>query len=438
MIQCLGMSKPRLAGRKIKNLKWWICTLMFLATLVNYLDRQTLAVATPAIAREFSLSNQDIALINNAFTAAYTIGQLLMGRLADVLGTRAGFLLIMIVWSAAGMLCSTARGVLSLSVFRFILGLGEAGNWPVSVKAVSEWFPAKLRSLGVAYFSSGSGVGAMLAPIVIAQVIIWGGWRSSFIVIGALGFLWVPLWLWFYRSPRENPFITAAELAELEAEASPGGPGRGTPGLGAMLREWVGLLRYRQIWGVFLVRFFSDAILWFYIQWLPKYFADARGYSIEDIRNKLWIVFLPTIFAVMAGGAASSWLIRRGWTINWARKSVMLITGLLMVSSAGVGVAKSDLVALVLSSLALLAFYAYSVNTLTLPADLVPSRLVASVSGLSGMGAGIGSVLFTALVGWLADTHSFTPVFMLVGLLPLLSLLMLFAVMGPVRRVITE
>lgn len=425
------------AVRKIKNLKWWICTLLFLATLVNYLDRQTLAVATPEIAREFDLNNQDIALINNAFTAAYTIGQLLMGRFVDILGTKAGFAFIMVFWSAAGILCSTARGALSLSIYRFLLGLGEAGNWPVSVKAVSEWFPAKSRSIGVAFFSSGSGVGAMLAPIVIAQIIIWGGWRMSFIAIGALGFLWLPLWWWFYRSPREHPWITSEELREIEAEKGTA-PAGGPTGVTAMLREWVGLLRYRQIWGVFLIRFFSDSILWFYIQWLPKYFADERGYSMQEIRDKLWIVFLPTIFAVMLGGAASSWLIRRGWSVDRSRKTVMLITGLLMLSSMPVGVVESDLVALLLSSTALLAFYAYSVNTLTLPADLVPSRLVASVSGLSGMGAGIGSVCFTYMVGRIADAFSFTPVFFLVGLLPLLSLAMLFFVTGRIRRVIEE
>ena len=424
------------ASRKIRNLKWWICALLFLATLVNYLDRQTLSVATPEIAREFELNNQDIAFINNAFTMAYTVGQLLTGRLVDILGTRTGFLLIMALWSAAGILCSASRGVLSLSFFRFVLGLGEAGNWPASVKAVSEWFPAKTRGIGVAFFSSGSGVGAMMAPILIAQVIIWTGWRSAFIVIGALGFLWIPLWLWFYRSPREHWGITREELAELEAELRPAPKGRA--GLGRMLREWAGLLRYRQIWGVFLIRFFSDSILWFYIQWLPKYFADERGYSMEEIRNHLWIVFLPTTFAALIGGGASSWLIRKGWTVDRARKTVMLVTGLLMMSSIPVGLVSSDLVAILLSANALLAFYAYSVNTLTLPADLAPSRLVASVSGLSGMGAGLGSVCFTYLVGRLADAQSFTPVFVLVGLLPLVSLAMLFFVTGRIRPVIED
>lgn len=424
-------------GRKLKNLKWWICTLLFLATLINYLDRQTLSVATPEIAREFSLTNQDVAFINNAFTAAYTVGQLLTGRLIDVLGTRMGFLLIMVVWSAAGVLCSTARGTASLSLFRFILGFGEAGNWPVSVKAVAEWFPARLRSMGVAYFSSGSGVGAMLSPILIAQVIIWAGWRASFVVIGALGFLWVPLWLWFYRSPREHWLMTPEELAEVEPE---GGRGRGGAASGrrSILREWAGLLRYRQVWGVFFVRFFSDSVLWFYIQWLPKYFADERGYSMQEIRDHLWIVFLPTTFAALLGGGASSRLIRKGWTVDRGRKTVMLVTGLTMTASLPVGFVGSDLAAILLCATALLAFYAYSVNTLTLPADLVPARLVASVSGLSGMGAGIGSVCFTYVVGRLADAQSFTPVFVLVGLLPLASLAMLFFVTGRIQRIIPE
>lgn len=425
-----------LPWRRGRHLKWWIATLLFFATLINYLDRQTLAVATPSIAAEFGLTNQDVAFINNAFTAAYTIGQLLAGKLMDLTGTRLGFVIIMVFWSSAGMLCAAARGVASLALFRFLLGFGEAGNWPVAVKAVSEWFPARLRGLAVAYFSSGSGVGAMLAPVLIAQIILWAGWRAAFIVIGLTGFLWLPFWLRLYYPPRQHPSISAEELAEITAEGVPGGS-RAQP-LGAMLREWAGLLRYRQIWGVLLVRFFSDAILWFYIQWLPKYFADERGYSMEDIRNRLWIVFLPAIFAALAGGGASGWLIRRGWDISRARKTVMLVTGLVMVSSAGVGLVDSDAVAILLASLALLAFYGYSANTLTLPADLVPPRLVASVSGLSGTGAGIGSIAFTYVVGRLADQQSFTPVFVLAGLLPLASLAMLFFVMGRIKRIIPE
>jgi len=423
--------------RRIRNLKWWIASVLFLATLINYLDRQTLAVATPDIVREFGLSNQQVAFINNAFTAAYTIGQLVTGRLMDILGTKTGFLVIMIFWSVADILCATARGMYSLSFFRFLLGLGEAGNWPVSVKAVSEWFPARLRGLGVAWFSCGSGVGAMLAPILIAQFILWFGWRWAFVLTGLFGFFWVPLWLWFYRSPRQHWLITPEELEEIEREV--GAESKQPPlTLGRMLREWADLLRYRQIWGVFMVRFFSDCILWFYIQWLPKYFADERGYSTEDIRNNLWIAFLPTIFATLLGGAASGRLIQKGWDVSRARKTVMLVTGLMMTASVGVGLVKSDLVALLLSSVALLSFYGYSVNTLTLPADLVPPRLVASVSGLSGTGAGIGSILFTFLVGYIADHYSFTPVFVLVGIMPLLSLSMLFFVTGRIHRIIPE
>ncbi len=423
--------------RGLRNLKWWIASVLFLATLINYLDRQTLAVATPDIVREFGLSNRDVAIINNAFTAAYTIGQLLTGRLIDLVGTKMGFVLIMVFWSVADILCALSRGVFSLSVFRFLLGLGEAGNWPVSVKAVSEWFPARLRGLGVAWFSCGSGVGAMLAPIFIAQLILWFGWRWAFVLTGLLGFLWLPLWLWFYHPPRKHWLITAEELAEIEREV--GRESRQPPmTLGQMFREWAALLRYRQVWGVFMVRFFSDCILWFYIQWLPKYFADERGYSMEDIRNNLWIAFLPTIFATLLGGAASGRLIQRGWEVNRARKTVMLVTGLTMTASIGVGLVESDLVALLLSSVALLSFYGYSVNTLTLPADLVPPRLVASVSGLSGTGAGIGSILFTFLVGYLADQYSFRPVFVLVGIMPLLSLSMLFFVTGKIQRIIHE
>ncbi len=421
------------------KLRWWICTLLFLATLINYLDRQTFAVATPAIVEELELNNDDVANINIAFTSAYMVGQLVTGRVMDMLGTRAGFVLIMVFWSASGILCSTARGIFSLSFFRFCLGLGEAGNWPASVKAISEWFPARQRGLGVAYFSGGgSGLGAMMAPPLIAQLILWGDWRWSFVMIGLTGFAWLPLWLWFYHAPREHWLSSPDELQELaEDRAAQGDTGSAATPQG-MFAGWATVLRYRQVWGVALVRFFSDSILWFYLQWLPKYFVDERGYSMEDIRDRLWIVFLPAIFASFLGGGISGNLIKRGWSVNRARKTVMVVTGLAMVSSAGVGIVASDVTALVLSSIALLSFYAYSTNTLTLPTDMVPPRLVASVSGFSGMAAGLGSVLVTKLVGHVADTYSFTPVFVMVGILPLLSLAMLLLVTGPVKRVVTE
>ena len=432
------MSDTPQAASGVKNLRWWICTLLFLATLINYLDRQTFAVATPAIVDEFGLTNDDVANINIAFTSAYMVGQLVTGRLMDMLGTRLGFLLIMVFWSVSGIFCATARGIGSLSLFRFCLGLGEAGNWPASVKAISEWFPARERGLGVAYFSgAGSGLGAMIAPLVIAQLILWTDWRWSFVVIGVLGFLWVPLWLWFYRSPDQHWLMRKDELAELQKEQSDQGGGEAQKKQG-VFAGWGTVLRYRQVWGVALVRFFSDSILWFYLAWLPKYFVDERGYQMEDIRDRLWMVFLPAIFASFLGGGISGRLIQKGWSVNRARKTVMLVAGLAMVSSVGVGYAESDVTALVLSSIALLSFYAYSTNTLTLPADLAPPRLVASVSGFSGMGAGLGSVLFTKLVGYVADTYSFTPVFVLVGILPLLSLAALFFVMGPVTRVVRE
>ena len=421
------------------KLRWWICTLLFLATLINYLDRQTFAVATPAIVEEFDLTNDDVANINIAFTSAYMVGQLVTGRVMDVLGTRAGFVLIMVFWSVSGILCSTARGIFSLSFFRFCLGLGEAGNWPASVKAISEWFPARQRGLGVAYFSGGgSGVGAMIAPLLIAQLILWTDWRWAFVIIGLAGFAWLPLWLWFYRSPHDHPHMSREELAELSDDSASQGDSSTVEKPEGMFTGWGAALRYRQVWGVALVRFFSDSILWFYLAWLPKYFVDERGYSMEDIRDRLWMVFLPAIFASFLGGGISGHLIKRGWSVNRARKTVMLVTGLAMVSSAGVGFAESDVTALALSSIALLSFYAYSTNTLTLPADLVAPRLVASVSGFSGMGAGLGSVLVTKLVGYIADSYSFTPVFVMVGVLPLLSLAMLFTATGPIKRIETK
>ena len=394
-----------------QSFRWTIAGLLFLATFINYIDRQTFSIASPLLAKLYHLSNNDIANIILAFTLAYTIGQVLAGKLIDVLGTRGGFALIMLVWSVAGAATAWAGSVFGFAAWRFVLGLGEAGNWPASIKAVAEWFSPRQRALGNAIFSAGSSVGAIAAPPLLGLMIQRWGWQSAFLVTGTLGLLWLLLWLPLYR-----PGPEAVAVAE-----KPKG-------------EFWRVLSYRPVWGLILVRFFTDPVWWFYISWLPKYMADERGFGMKEIAAQLWIPYVTSAFGGLVSGDVTSRLIRRGWSPNRARKTVMTASALLMLAGFWVASVASATLALLLVSVAVFGFYAFAVNTHAIVADLFPSRLVASVSGISGLGAGVGFMIFTKVVGMVADRYSFAPVFVIAGLMPLVALFALLVIMGPVRR----
>lgn len=397
------------------SFRWVIAGLLFLATFINYIDRQTFAIASPLLAKTYNLSNDDIANIILGFTLAYTIGQVLAGKLIDGLGTRGGFAVIMLVWSLAGAATASARSVFGFTFWRTVLGLGEAGNWPACVKAVAEWFTPQQRALGNAIFSAGSSLGAILAPFLIGRMIIHWGWQWSFVVTGASGLLWLLLWLPLYR---------------------PGPEARGAPVPTEKPRsEFWKLLRYRPVWGLILVRFFTDPVWWFFIAWLPKYMADERGFGMKDISDWLAIPYATSAFGGFASGWVTAGLIRRGLNPDRARKAVMTVAALLMLTSFWVAKVASWWVALWLVSVAVFGFYAFAVNTHAIVSDLFPTRLVASVSGISALGAGVGSIIFTKVVGLVADKYSFAPVFVIAGLMPLVALFALLVVMGPVRRV---
>lgn len=396
--------------------RWTVAALLFIATFINYIDRQTFSIAAPLLAKLYNLTNNDIANIVLAFTVAYTIGQALSGKLIDVMGTRAGFAAMMLVWSAAGAATATAGSVASFSAWRFVLGLGEAGNWPASVKAVAEWFAPKQRALGNAVFSAGSSAGAIAAPVLIGLMITRWGWQSAFLVTGLSGLLWLAVWLPLYRN---GPF------AQPRPAAKPKG-------------EWLSLLGHRPVWGLIMVRFFTDPVWWFYIAWLPKYMADARGFQMADITRRLWIPYVTSAFGGFVSGWVVSRLIEAGWPAGRARKTVMTVAGLMMLSGLWVAKVQSADFALWLVAISVFGFYAFAVNTHAIVADVFPSRLVASVSGISGFGAGVGSMIFTKLVGVLADSYGFDPVFVIAGLMPIVALFGLLVVLGPVRPAFSE
>ena len=423
------------AGFKLRGLRWWIISLIFLATLINYIDRLTISVLAPVITRDLGLSNTQFGGIVTWFLFAYTISQGLSGKLYDRIGTKRGFVCSIVLWSIAAMAHAFARGLASLSVFRFVLGLGEAGNWPGAAKTVAEWFPIRERAFGMAIFNSGAAIGSVVAPPLIVWLSLNYGWKTTFIVTGSLGFGWLVLWLLVYQTPARHPWLGEEERKLIRegqrAEGAADALGIEPPApLG-----WRELLRYRQVWAIILARFLTDPIWWLYISWLPKYLADARGFSLVKIGLFAWVPYVAADAGSLSGGWLSGYLISRGWSVNRARKAVILMAALLMPAGILAAFAHDAMVALVLIGVVLFGFQVWINNVQTLPSDFFSDKAVASVAGLGGTGAGIGSMIFIFSTGWVVDRFSYVPVLVAAGLLAPFGTLVLFALSGRIKRV---
>ncbi len=395
------------------HLRWWIAALLFLATVINYVDRQCLSVLAPVLRDEFGMTNADYSRIVSAFMLAYLIMQTGSGRLMDRLGTKAGFALCIAWWSVAAILHAASRSALHLGLFRFLLGLGEAGNWPGAVKAIAEWFPTRERAFAIGLFNSGSTVGATVAPPLVAWLALGYGWRKAFLITGSLGFLWLVLWLFFYQRPERHRWMSSAELELIRS-------GREDPRVGERIR-WRSLFGYRQVWGLVVGRMLADPVWWFYVFWLPEYLKREREFSLAMIGYFAWIPFLAADIGNLTGGALSGLLIKRRSPVLRARKAVMLACALLMMAGIPGVLVREAWAAVALISLVTFAYSAWAANILTLPADLFPPQIVASVSGLSGTGAAAGGMIFTLITGYVVDRFSYLPVFTAAGLMPLAS-----------------
>lgn len=403
--------------RPIRNLRWVIIATCFLTTAINYLDRQCLSVAAPVISKELHFSNADYSSIVGAFLVAYTIMQMVSGALVDRIGARTGMAVFLSWWSIAGLLHAFGSGLGSFRTLRFLLGMGEAGNWPASTKVVSEWFPTEERGLAVAVFDSGSSLGGLIAPPLVAWLIATHGWRTAFLVTGSLGFILLIWWLWLYQRPEDHARITPAErdliLSHRQKQAIPD----------IARVPWIHMLRIPGVWGVISGRFLSDCVWWFYVFWLPKYLADQRGFSLGGIAAVSWIPFVAVDLGNMSGGWLSSFLMRRGWSLDSSRKCVLRIGALGMLAGAPAGLAASSSLSIAFIALATFSYGAWGTMMLTLPTDLFHPSRVGVVSGLSGTGAGLGGVLFTWATGIIVDHVSYQPIFISAAILPILALI---------------
>jgi ACS family hexuronate transporter-like MFS transporter len=417
---------PRAA---VPHLRWWIGGLLFASTAINYLDRQTLNVLAPYLKAEYRWSNSDFALIVIAFRLSYAVVQLVGGRLVDALGTRRGLGIAVAWYSVTAMLTSLAGGLGSFCAFRFLLGAGEAANWPGATKAVSEWFPARERGLAVALFDSGSAIGGAVAPALVVWLYhLFGTWRPAFLITGALGFLWLTAWMAIYHRPEEHPRISDAERA-LILQSRSGAGDRPAP---ARVPLSV-LLRYRQTWGVVLAKAILDPYWFLVADWFAV-FLVSRGFELGETLAGFWVPFVCADLGNFVGGGLSSYLIHRGWGVGAARRVVFLTCGPLMLLTIPAAYTTSLWLLVGEFGLATLGYAACATVFLTLPSDLFESGSVATVSGLAGMVTGFVTIAATYAIGAVADRYSFAPILVAAGVAPVLATAAVYALVRNTRN----
>jgi MFS transporter, ACS family, hexuronate transporter len=410
--------------RRVRGLRWYIGGLLFLSTVVNYIDRQTLSVLAPELKRIYEWTNSDFARILIAFRVAYAVGQTIAGRVIDTLGTRRGLSLGVAWYSVAAIATAAASGLGSFMGARFALGLGEAGNWPGATKAVSEWFPRRESGWAVALFDSGSSVGAAIAPwLVLTIYATFGSWRPAFIITGCLGFVWLALFLALYRQPEDHPLITEEERAMILRDREEVDPAENASAGALPYRT---LLRLPQTWGYIVSKSFTDPVWFFITDWFAIYLV-SRGFSVEEGLLAFWVPFLAADAGNFFGGGVSSWLIGRGWSVGAARKVIGVMGGLgmtLLVPTIFVETLPAIITCFAISTF---AYAAFSTVILNLPADLFAPASVASVSGMGGTGAGLGTIAAIYTTGWVADRYSFAPIMIGASVLPLVAMVAMLA-----------
>ncbi len=394
--------------------RWTVCALLFFATTVNYIDRQVIGILKPVLETEFGWSEIDYANIVFWFQVAYAIGLLGVGRLIDRIGVRWGYAVAVAVWSVAAMAHAGARSVAGFAVARFALGIGEAGNFPAAIKATAEWFPKKERALATGIFNAGSNIGAVVTPLIIPPIVLLWGWQVAFILTGALGFIWLAVWLAFYCKPEKSRRLSPGELSHIRSD--PPEPEMRTP-----LRQ---ILKYRQTWAFAVGKFMTDPIWWFFLFWLPDFFGKNYGLDLKTFGPPLVAVYLIADVGSVAGGWLSSHLIKRGWSVNAGRKTAMLACALCVTPVSLAIFADSLFIAVAIIGLAAGAHQGWSANLFTLASDVMPRQAVASLVGFGGMAGAIGGMLMAKFVGGvLENVGSYTPIFVIIGSVYLVTLL---------------
>ena len=386
----------------IKNYRWIIVSLLFFATTINYIDRQIIGLLKPVLEVEFNWSEKDFAYIVMAFTAAYAIGLLLMGRMIDKIGTKAGYTLIIVVWSIAGMFHALARNAFQFAIARFGLGIGESGNFPAGVKAISEWFPKRERGIATGIFNSGPSVGVVMALLIVPWILNSYSWHEVFWITGGIGFIWLIFWLIFYQIPQRQKWLSKDEL-DLIIDKENNEVNQKLAERKTSIK-WFRLFRFPQTWALITGKGLIDPIFWFFLFWLPSYFSTAYNLDLKRPSLELIIIYSATTAGSIIGGYFSSLLIKRGWTVIRARKTALLLFAVTELSIILAQYTTAAWMAVTIISLAVAVHQAWATNVFTMASDMFPSEAVGSVTGIAGMAGAVGGILFPLVVGFLLDS----------------------------------
>ncbi len=402
------------AARPVGRYRWRVCAMLLAATTINYIDRQVLGVLAPFLQDEIGWSEIQYGYIVMAFQGAYAIGLLCAGALIDRFGTRIGYALAISVWSLAAMGHALAASVAGFVVARFMLGLGEAGNFPAAIKTVAEWFPRRERAFAVGIFNAGSNIGAIVAPLMVPIVAAAWGWQAAFLCTGVLSAAWLVTWLVFYRTPDQHPKLSAAELAHIRSD----------PPEPAVKVPWLQLLRHRQAWAFVAAKFITDPVWWLFLFWLGKFLASEYELSLAKIGLPMIVVYLMADVGSIAGGWLAGRFMRLGWSANRSRKGAMLVCALCVAPVTLVTQVDNLWLAVGLIGLAMAGHQGWSANVLTLPSDMFPRQTVASVVGIGGFAGAFGGMGMSYFTGsQLQSTGSYGTIFLIAGSAYLVALL---------------
>ena len=389
-----------MAEIKSGNRRWTIVALLFFATTINYLDRQIIGLLKPTLSGQFHWTETDYSYIVMAFTASYALGLLVFGNFIDKIGTKLGYTVSLVIWSLAAMCHALARSTFGFGVARSALGIGEGGNFPAAIKTVAEWFPKKERALATGIFNSGANIGAVIAPVLVPWILGVYGWQMAFIITGAIGFVWLIFWLILYEVPSKHKKLTAGEFDFIHSDVDEATINTQEEGK----VKWIKLLGIRQTWTFVVGKFLTDPIWYFFLFWLPSYFASIFHVDLTKPSLPLVIVYTATTIGSIGGGQLSSWLIKRGWPVFKARKVSMFLFALCVVPVITARFATNIWQAVALIGLAAAAHQAWSANIFTTASDMFPKKAVSSVVGIGSMAGAVGGFFFPRFIGYVLDS----------------------------------
>ncbi len=419
-----------MSTKTFKRFRWYIATLLAIAAAISYIDRQNLPVVIKDLQKTIEISTIEYSHLQVLFLISYGLMYVVGGKIVDLIGVKLGFTLMIVWWSLANMMHGFVSGLTGLGIARFLLGLGEGGGWPACAKAISEWFNAKERATVFGFFNAGSSMGAVIAPPLIAAIVLFSNWRWTFIIAGALGLVWAVIWYFLYDLPAKSKYLSEEELRIINLKDTEDHQ-RTDEGEYTNIR-WIDLFKFRKLWGLLAVKMIADSAWYFFIFWLPKYLYDARGLDIKEIGYFAWIPYAASAVGGFVGGYFSSRLMQRGFSLDLSRKIPLGITAFIVPVTLLISNAPLSL-ALLFFSLAMFAHQAWSPLVQTLAADIFPSRVVGSVSGLMGAVGSLGGILFNFAIGYLVTNYSYSIVFILVATMHPISFLIINLIVKKIR-----